>query len=811
MQNNYEGAIEKFVLITLGVLFTAVALYFNTFTQNIVLNKQIILTALAMLLFFIWIGHSIYNTDKFRMPSVPVVLPIVMIVVIFVISTFFTPYFWYYNIEETSRFLSFFAIILTLIAYCKTVRCVEYYLIMILFVTLLTCLYGILQIYNVDFIKWGIEPAPYVSTFGNQNFFGGYLVVAAPICLAILFTTKNIALRLLSLLTYILCGWCILYSGNRSAMIGFAFENVFFIILSIRFGVLRFLLKKKRLFFGFSIISIILAIALFYVAYKTSPYFAMRMNTIFQTTESTNLVRKKMWTGAGRMLRDAPILGQGQGTFQLTFPRYRPSNYHRSGVSHNTMHAHNEFMEWFAELGLLGITHFAWLFVAYFIFVMHMLINVKSQYFRNLQIPLFVSTIGFIVENLMSVNYRWIGPATQHWFVFGLSVALCYAVKSAEPNISIKKKAVNTNTLTPLKIILFIVLIIVFFYFIKFCYKLAQSDFYLKMGMVRVDNSPNSPQVLNEAEVYLSRSILLYPYDLSSYYKLGFVYLQKGTNDLRAGKNAEGIKNLHKALEMYNEIIKMAPNYAQIHNNIGMLYLQLGNYYEAMRQFEWATILENNERNHENLIHYYMQRKFTGFAFYHAFMLKEVAREEKERAVQRLQSSYFFGELLRLSPEMIKQNAERYTNDYNTQKQRYINSIKDISTIRAEKGNLKSAVNWITLAIDLEPQDVRNKLIMMSYLIRTKDINYVKRYFDYLNKTYSKSAISHQLFNEMIPLLNSMMADVQNNNESKAKLLLCISKSYKIIGNNTNAKLLGEEARKLVPTNNEIAEFLKNI
>ncbi|HON57659.1 MAG TPA: hypothetical protein PLJ38_11635, partial [bacterium] len=87
MQNNYEGAIEKFVLITLGVLFTAVALYFNTFTQNIVLNKQIILTTLAMLLFFIWIGHSIYNTDKFRMPNMPVVLPIVMIVVIFVIST----------------------------------------------------------------------------------------------------------------------------------------------------------------------------------------------------------------------------------------------------------------------------------------------------------------------------------------------------------------------------------------------------------------------------------------------------------------------------------------------------------------------------------------------------------------------------------------------------------------------------------------------------------------------------------------------------------------------------------------------------
>lgn len=88
-----------------------------------------------------------------------------------------------------------------------------------------------------------------------------------------------------------------------------------------------------------------------------------------------------MWRGVGRSLIDKTnrkvegvkmtpiknfIIGNGIGTFQLIFPLYRPSEYHHCGVSHNTLHAHNEYLEVLAEEGVLGILVYLWIFIAFF-------------------------------------------------------------------------------------------------------------------------------------------------------------------------------------------------------------------------------------------------------------------------------------------------------------------------------------------------------------------------------------------------------------------------------------------------------------
>ena len=60
--------------------------------------------------------------------------------------------------------------------------------------------------------------------------------------------------------------------------------------------------------------------------------------------------RPVVWAGALQMGMDHPLLGTGLGTFGVAFPRYRPL-----ALQPTFTHAHQDYLQWFAETGLLGV------------------------------------------------------------------------------------------------------------------------------------------------------------------------------------------------------------------------------------------------------------------------------------------------------------------------------------------------------------------------------------------------------------------------------------------------------------------------
>jgi O-antigen ligase len=67
-------------------------------------------------------------------------------------------------------------------------------------------------------------------------------------------------------------------------------------------------------------------------------------------------VRPMIWQGTVRMIRAAPVLGHGLGTFAWDYAQYRPTQYFlRPKAANTTEHAHNELLEVAAEQGLLGL------------------------------------------------------------------------------------------------------------------------------------------------------------------------------------------------------------------------------------------------------------------------------------------------------------------------------------------------------------------------------------------------------------------------------------------------------------------------
>ena len=795
MENNNNKLISNIVNVWLIVVFFVVAILFTVQTQNIVLNKTVTVTITGFFLFFLWLANCI-ETGNYSLPKTPMTLPIVVFsLVIFLISTLRSP-FKYYSIEEVSRYLSYLMVIIALLQFTDTVKKVEILVYSIFIITALPCIYALRQIFNLDFIPWGMTEVPYVSTFGNKNFFAGYLVVVTPIVMSVILIGRNMAVKMSAFVLFILCAFHVFFSGNRSSIIGLVAEIAFFIIFSIRFGFLDFCLKKIRLFFITIIVTFLILGSVVLSAMAMSSYITIRLKSIFQMQFGTNLVRVKMWTGASRMLREKPLMGQGTGTFQLTFPPKRPWDYNRSGVSHNTMHSHNDYNEYYSENGITGISIFWWLHIAYFIFTIHMLLTVKNKFIRNMQIGLLCGVLGFLVENIMSVNFRWTAPALNAWFVLGLSGALSLSARThggfgrSLKLISGKNFTPNNN---PVRFIIYLVFTGIFIYKLYFSFILIKSDYYLKRGMNIVDQGGNPPPAaLSEAESWLKKSINLYPYDLSSFYKLGFVYLMQGQSLLQSNNHILGMQLLEKALAMYNEIIKIAPNYAQIHNNIAMLYQQFGRYYqfrnmplesakndfEAVRQFEWATMLENNEKNQQNLIQNYAQQKYNNFgqAFYHGWLLKEIARDEKKRAL----GAYFYDAYNHEMNNNLGVFCNTQINSYNAQVNAYSESMRMLSSFRFQKGDLKSAVNWILLSIDQNENQPAYKLTLVEYLTKHNRFAEFKNFFAFWEKNQQGTDIRNQLFSEIINLLIKYDAGVKDVNE-KAEIKLYMEKCQKLI------------------------------
>ncbi len=88
------------------------------------------------------------------------------------------------------------------------------------------------------------------------------------------------------------------------------------------------------------------------------------------------------------------------------------------------------------------------------------------------------------------------------------------------------------------------------------------------------------------------------PYVHSAYYNIAFHLLDGNETD--------------QALDVYNRLIAIAPNYAQVHQNTGLIYYKMFGstndrkyLYQSILEFECATILENSFENHTKLIQLY--------------------------------------------------------------------------------------------------------------------------------------------------------------------------------------------------------------
>lgn len=625
MRNRFSQLIDRIQYVGVLLATILVPLLFYIGNQNIVIFKPLIAQIIMYFLMAIWFIDALEN-NKFELPETAFNGPIVAYMLWLIGTILISSYFWFYSIEELGRYL---AIFLLFFLVQKTVfnRTRLRWILWILFATCMIATgWGMIQrlhqlgIVENTIVDWGREVI--VSTFGNKNFFAGFLTMTAPVVFGYAWATKRKVIKAILFALFAIEFYILMATGTRTGFLGFWIGMIIFIFLLFRFVWFRAELdnavrKQRLLVFG---LVFLLMIGLSYLFIPQ--HLIERLGGAFDLQKGTQRVRWIMWTGSSRATIDQPITGHGHGTFQLVFPNYRPTFYHRFQVSHNTRHSHNEYLEVIMESGIVGLSLFLLLFVVLGVVSYRFIKRSRSQYYNYIIIGLLSGIVAGMVQNFASVNLRWMSST----YIFWLLVALLFAVIRVACGMGEERKqnrSINRTygLLPPLSwktpiyglMVGFVALIGFGFY------QLVQADFSLKK-LNRYIQLAEVDRVSWDRAIKAGHESLEYsPFSLSTRYKLGYAYLQK--------------QNFERARYQYDVLTDMAPNYAQIHNNIALIHSRFGNTYRSLLHFEWATALEDNLRNHLNLVQRYSQSQNTERTAYHSIHVGLLKREEIRNSV----------------------------------------------------------------------------------------------------------------------------------------------------------------------------------
>lgn len=443
--------IDTFYDQTLRVLFyllfflTPLVMWTKT-SEVFEFNKMLFVYVITTLVSATWILKSL-SQKKFSWAKTPLDLPILFFFFSQVISTVLsidrhTSLWGYYSrfhgglMSTLSYLLLYYAFITHFYQNQKFLTRLLY---TILSSAILVSVYGVLEHFGIDKHIWVQDVQNRVfSTLGQPNWLSAYLLALLPLSLLGFSNSKEKLYKWFYALTSFLLFLTILYTRSRSG-IGATFIILFLYFVFDFFNLLH-THTTSNLKITFISISLI-ALTVFFVGTPWTPspktinqsltyggpswdwgekYLQkLHLTSAFKPVQVQLLsdsqklqyesaqkgirlggsdsmeIRKVVWTGAIDLIKRYPLFGPGVETFGYTYYWVRPA-------SHNLLSewdflynkAHNEFLNFAANSGLVGLFSYLTLIIAIFT------LTYQSHQQKNpLALPLALGTLSILITN----------------------------------------------------------------------------------------------------------------------------------------------------------------------------------------------------------------------------------------------------------------------------------------------------------------------------------------------------------------------------------------------------------------------------
>jgi putative inorganic carbon (hco3(-)) transporter len=244
----------------------------------------------------------------------------------------------------------------------------------------------------VDYIRF--HPERLFTVFGQIIQIPRYIIYFLPVVYCLMFKGNTLTQRILAILSFAMLFACMIFNGARAAWIAGATS----ILLA------SFLINKRYLKYFIPGFLVFLCLVYFFVPMRLSNF-------------ATYSFRKDIMLAAVNIFRDNFIFGAGPGVYEKLV-----ANYSQGYV---TLHAHNMYLEMLAELGIVGLTAFLSIFVAFYVRVRKELSMLNGSTDKFLFTGLLASNAGlFIIALFSSVIMVGFNDAPLFWLIFGMAFGL---------------------------------------------------------------------------------------------------------------------------------------------------------------------------------------------------------------------------------------------------------------------------------------------------------------------------------------------------------------------------------------------------
>jgi len=220
------------------------------------------------------------------------------------------------------------------------------------FCSSLAVIYGLFQHAGLDIIEWGIKGRP-LGTMGNPNLHSAFTALSLPIFFHLIAKGKT---RRLYYMPVVLLSLISMYAaGSRAALLSAA---IVFAVILIGLIPARFRLLSSV------IILILAAAAAIPFRYKVIEAAGLR--------DFDTRMRALATASAAGMISARPLTGFGPGSFESIIPLYRKTEFEMLESKNNLRldHAHNDYIEYAAEHGLLSAGVFlTFIFSSFFLLI----------------------------------------------------------------------------------------------------------------------------------------------------------------------------------------------------------------------------------------------------------------------------------------------------------------------------------------------------------------------------------------------------------------------------------------------------------
>jgi len=571
-----DGICKKIILTFLKIFIISITLlsYKNIYEFRI--NQEMILKLFIIILIILWIIKLLsvegitWNKNKLNLP---IYLFIVMLSFSLLISNAILASF-----EDYIIFISYIILYFIIINVIDQKKDFNSFIKIFFLTSFIISVYTLIQYYGFDpYLK---DLHSLTSTIGQKNWISNYLAMIFPVAFSYFLLEQSEKNKIIHFLLLSILYVTLMICQSRGIWISISLTVILAIYIIIKFKFYEIFSRNKKwltlLILSFLVITIIYSTD--NPLNKSAITVTERALSTFDEQDPSINTRLLMWKTTFEMIKERPVFGSGIGTFKMNYLDYQAdflqNNPDYIKFSGKAAEAHNEYLQMWAEIGIIGLGIFIGIILMFFNLIINYLKKNKSEKEKIIVFGLVLGITCFLIHCLFTFPLHVPTLGSTFFILLGLTVGYIGEFdlnKTNKKNIIWKK--LNQKKQRWIEIVfIFLISVCMIFVINMLVIKPYIAELYYFKGMrCNVENN------FCEALPNFDYAAQLDPYNGRILHALGTTYYHLDIQD-------EAQKVLQRTKYYFND--------RNIYRNLGLSYMQSGNYQEAEKEFKHAIYLD---------------------------------------------------------------------------------------------------------------------------------------------------------------------------------------------------------------------------